>query len=102
MWNEFLAPPGYVAQNYQSGVFLSPAYSASTSYALLEAFGMNYLEIFNQQLQLFPQYHQNQYVQLRHYIVDQLTAMFSAHPDDFIEGDLGEARESFMSLDQIL
>lgn len=100
--NQFLAPPGYMAHSYQSEAFLSPTNTATNNHALLEVFGMNYLEMLTQQLQLFPAYQQNQYPQLRHYIVDKLTAIFSAHPDNFIEGDLGEIRESFKPLDEML
>lgn len=95
---EFIETLGDRMKPYLSGAFLPSAYSA----ALSGVYGMNYLEILNQQLQLFPRYRQSQYPQIRHYLVDNLVAMFSAHPDDFVEGDLGEVRESFMSLDQLL
>lgn len=89
-------------KNYLSGAFLPSTYSTASYAAVSGAFGMNYLEVLNQQLQLFPRYRQSHYPQIRHYIVDKMAAFFSAHPNDFVEGDLGEIREPFKRLDEIL
>lgn len=92
----------YITQKYQSRIALSWAYSSGSYCAQTGAFGLNFLDVLNQQLQLSQECLQKPYTQFRHYLVDKLTAILSAHPDDFIEGDLGEVQESFTRLEDML
>ena len=94
--NELFSSPEYLVRNCQSGALYTLRRYMENNEA---STALHYLEMLNQ---LSPAYQQNKYVFLRQYIANKLTAMLSPNTDSIIEGDYGEAKESFMSLDEML
>lgn len=61
-----------------------------------------YLEALERELSVVPDYLQQGYILPGQTFLQNPMGYFPSHPDNFIEGDLGEIRESFMRLDEML